>query len=802
MANEWWSAAPQVDPFEAALTMEGVDPKRAAIARSIYQQESSSGKNTTTSNAGAVGGMQIIPATFSRMADKGWDINDPLDNARAGVRYVSKLYDLAEGDPRLTAVGYYGGEGAIPKAKEGIAVSDPRNPNAPNTLQYGDQVAARIPQESGGAWWAAAPLVESSQEPPKTATVPERSTLSNLWEGITQGAGDLPAGVGQSAVHEGQRTLGYIDDLFGTNLAKRVQPEVAARDAEVAKREQDYQAATPGSFAAGVGRVGGNLVPMLAGGAASPVGRLSQLGSQAISAAPAAGRLLGATTAGALEGAAYGASAPVANVSAVPGGVGDLVTGRMTGDDYRSKSLGNAALGAAIGGAAPPVLGAISKAGSLAGALLKPFSESGQKGLAGAALRDFATDPKMAAINLRSAAEVIPGSAPTTAMASGDTGLAALSRAMQNADPRYAAELAARQTAQNQARTAAMEAVAANPGKLATAKAARDALTNPLRESVLDAAGSIPAEPILKSIDRLIKQPDNAGKLSQQALNEFRSRIGQFSPEGAIDARALYAIRKDINDVLGGKLQGEAGNIRYASSQLIKVKELIDDAIDKASRAVKTPGTDLMPYGANIEVAGRTGPFAQGPRTTWKEYLKTYADESMPINQMEKLDDVLKSIQTGTVDNSGSMVLSAAKLNNILKNETPELLKVLNNDQMSLLRNLAADLNASQISANAGRAVGSNTLQNMAQNNLLAEALGRRIGGSSVAQTTLGRALQIPYGMANKRIQEQLGNALLNPQMAAKLLTPPKQAALARALQQMTLPAPKVVPALTSQGNS
>lgn len=802
MANEWWSTAPQVDPFEAALTLEGVDPKRAAIARSIYQQESALGKNTTTSNAGAVGGMQIIPATFSRMADKGWDINDPLDNARAGVRYVSKLYDLAEGDPRLTAVGYYGGEGAIPKAKEGIAVSDPRNPNAPNTLQYGDQVAARIPQEPADAWWEAAPLIESSQEPPKTAPVPERSALSNLWEGLTQGAGDLPAGVGQSAVHEGQRTLGYIDDLFGTNLAKRVQPEVAARDAEVAKREKDYQDATPGSFAAGVGRVGGNLVPMLAGGAASPVGRLSQLGSQAISAAPAAGRLLGATTAGALEGAAYGASAPVANVSAVPGGIGDLVTGRMTGDDYRSKSLGNAALGAAIGAAAPPVLGAISKAGSLAGALLKPFSESGQKSLAGAALRDFATDPKMAAMNLRSASEVIPGSAPTTAMAAGDTGLASLSRAMQNADPRYAAELAARQTAQNQARTAAMEAVAANPGKLAAAKAARDALTNPLRESVLDAAGSIPADPILKSIDRLIKQPDNAGKLSQQALNEFRGRISQFSPEGAIDARALYAIRKDINDVLGGKLQGEAGNIRYASSQLIKVKELIDDAIDKASRAVKTPGTDLMPYGANIEVTGRAGPFAQGPRTTWKEYLKTYADESMPINQMEKLDDVLKSIQTGTVDNSGSMVLSAAKLNNILKNETPELLKVLNNDQMSLLRNLAADLNASQISANAGRAVGSNTLQNMAQNNLLAEALGRRIGGSSVAQTTLGRALQIPYGMANKRIQEQLGNALLNPQMAAKLLTPPEQAALARALQQMTLPAPKVVPALTSQGNS
>ena len=144
--NALWNQAKSANPIEYAIANENVSPQVADIARSIYQQESGSGKNTTTSNAGARGGMQIIPATFNRVADKGWDINNPEQNARAGLRYVAMLNDKAGGDPALTAAGYYGGEGAIKKAQQGIAVSDPRNPNAPNTLQYAKQVTDRLPQ--------------------------------------------------------------------------------------------------------------------------------------------------------------------------------------------------------------------------------------------------------------------------------------------------------------------------------------------------------------------------------------------------------------------------------------------------------------------------------------------------------------------------------------------------------------------------------------------------------------------------------------------------------------------------------
>jgi SLT domain-containing protein len=131
------------NPFEKALVDEGlVGTPLESLARSIYMQESGAGKNTKTSNAGAVGGMQILPSTFNAVLPGG-DINNPYDNSRAGLRYIKQMYNQSGGDLNLTAVGYYGGPGGMQKAKQGVAVSDPRNPNAPTTLEYAKQVLSR-----------------------------------------------------------------------------------------------------------------------------------------------------------------------------------------------------------------------------------------------------------------------------------------------------------------------------------------------------------------------------------------------------------------------------------------------------------------------------------------------------------------------------------------------------------------------------------------------------------------------------------------------------------------------------------
>jgi hypothetical protein len=127
------------------------------------------------------------------------------------------------------------------------------------------------------------------------------------------------------------------------------------------------------------------------------------------------------------------------------------------------------------------------------------------------------------------------------------------------------------------------------------------------------------------------------------------------------------------------------------------------------------------------------------------------------------------------------------------------LAKVLSPDQLQLLRNLSADLNASQLAESAGRMVGSSTFQNLAQNNLMTQALGNRLGGSTPVQATLGRLLQLPYGLANQGIQEKLGQALLNPRQAAEMLADPKNARIVEMLRQLSGPAARAVPVISAQ---
>jgi len=177
----------QASPLDSALQLEGASGPLAALARSIYQQESRSGTNTATSNAGAVGGMQILPGTFKGVADAGWSIDNPVDNARAGIRYLSQMLDKAGGDPRLAAAGYYGGPGAIAKAQNGVAVSDPRNPGAPTTLQYADQVVARLGKFADKVAAAVLPAARAD-------TLPAGLQNDPGWQ-ILNGGTPNPAGV-------------------------------------------------------------------------------------------------------------------------------------------------------------------------------------------------------------------------------------------------------------------------------------------------------------------------------------------------------------------------------------------------------------------------------------------------------------------------------------------------------------------------------------------------------------------------------------------------------------------------------
>ena len=131
--------------FDRALDMEGItNPRERAFLKALHAQESSGKATEKTSNRDAHGAMQILPATFKSVADPSMDINKPLDNMRAGIRYGMQGFSAAKGNPVLAGAYYYGGPGGMQKAAKGQAVSDPKNPNAPNTLDYGNSIAKRM----------------------------------------------------------------------------------------------------------------------------------------------------------------------------------------------------------------------------------------------------------------------------------------------------------------------------------------------------------------------------------------------------------------------------------------------------------------------------------------------------------------------------------------------------------------------------------------------------------------------------------------------------------------------------------
>jgi hypothetical protein len=155
--------------FDKALDAEGIkDPKQRAFLKSIHAQESDQALNAPTRDkSGAMGPMQVTKGAWSDVSAKGDALKnraDPFDNMRAGIRYASAGWDKSGGDPVLAGAYYYGGPGGLSKAQKGEAVASSED-KGQTTLQYGKQVAARMPTMLPGISTAqAAPVAPAPTE--------------------------------------------------------------------------------------------------------------------------------------------------------------------------------------------------------------------------------------------------------------------------------------------------------------------------------------------------------------------------------------------------------------------------------------------------------------------------------------------------------------------------------------------------------------------------------------------------------------------------------------------------------------
>ena len=271
------------NPFDVALEKEGVlGTKHEPFYRSLFKQESSSGKNTKTSNAGAVGGMQILPNTFSSVADKGWDINNAEHNIRAGIRYAGQLLNMSKGDERLAAAGYYGGPGGMQKAAQGVPVADPRNPNAPNTLQYADQVVnhANTIRENVGFEDALFGKKEEEVLPtsnPEKAKVQEESKLNSFMAGFGGAIAKTAGSIEQIA----GKGIGLVSPETGKAIESHAQEQLK----KIEETTKPYMQANPATALAGeaAGLIANPVNKVIPGGA--PAGMAGTLGLGAVQGA-------------------------------------------------------------------------------------------------------------------------------------------------------------------------------------------------------------------------------------------------------------------------------------------------------------------------------------------------------------------------------------------------------------------------------------------------------------------------------------------------------------------------------------
>lgn len=111
-------AAPRLQTLQDIAQAHGRDilretvgtPVSPALVVALISVESA-GRATAESHAGAVGLMQLMPATAERFGVT--DRVNPSQNIKAGVAYLAWLMEHFDRDPILVLAGYNAGEGAV-----------------------------------------------------------------------------------------------------------------------------------------------------------------------------------------------------------------------------------------------------------------------------------------------------------------------------------------------------------------------------------------------------------------------------------------------------------------------------------------------------------------------------------------------------------------------------------------------------------------------------------------------------------------------------------------------------------------
>ena len=401
------------------------------------------------------------------------------------------------------------------------------------------------------------------------------------------------------------------------------------------------------------------------------------------------------------------------------------------------------ALGAGMMAPGGPTLATTQRALAAPQALFQPLSVEGRQIIAGNVLRSVTTDPERAIQNLQSAQSTVPNFRLTTAAAARDPGLAGAETTLRSAlfDPTNL--FGARLSSNQQALMDSFRRLSGRPGSIERAETKRASITSPMRESAFANAQPVSVQPIAAAIEGITSNPATQRQTVDQAMSYVTDLLARrVDPEtGTINPMALYSVRKDITDAMAGRLSGDLANLRLARGQLAGLLPVIDATIESGA-----PG--------------------------FNRYMQQFAKSSSAIDQMRLLQGIESRVTTGQPNiMTGEPVLAASALRRQVAAKAEDIGAQLSPAAQRRLDNIINEINRGQAATAPGvKAPGSNTFQNLTMGNLIGRVFSESLADNTTLRT-MTRPLDFLYKLPNQQIQQLLVEAMLDPQLAAQMMS-------------------------------
>jgi len=501
--------------------------------------------------------------------------------------------------------------------------------------------------------------------------------------------------------------------LAGAQMVTGGQGRVANAVNRLIQESAEYEQANPASYLGG--RVAGAILP--AAGIAKGVGMIPSFAR----ANP------------------YAQSAAVTGATgAIQGGLMPVETGE-TGMPMYEEMGKNAAIGAAIGaplGAVAPVVSNLaSRAFQSAKGMVEPFYERGQEQIVGRFLREAAGGETAQAMrNLRAAQPLVAGSMPTAAEVAGVPSLAALQRTAVANSPVAGNLIAARQAAQNEARANALRNIASE---------SRVAKYATLRERVAD-----------DLYDEALK-PLDLGELTPKMTKEIAGLTKTPAIKRAMTQAQTNAANRGID------IADPAGSMRG----LHETKMALDDEIKAVKAKLDRDGAGATSAELNGLMTAKTRllNFIEGVSPEYKTARLTFERLSKPVEQLESIANLAK--KSISPENEKIFI---SRFSNDLQKLIDE--GKLSNRQIERLNAIKQDLARTKFAGEAGRGVGSDTVQKLAYSNLIQQAGIPTALSGATGTGILSRIGDVAYGRANKEMAQKLAESLLSPEETLRLM--------------------------------